>query len=232
MSRIVDVEKFFEQKREILNFIKQNEEKLGFATTSSLLLSINFDQVLVPGMALNSLELEILSKFDAIKKETDVYHEFKNMLMERDFLQGNVVEVGAGRIPRLSEVIMEERPSGLVSVTAYDPLLIYDTLSGVKLVKEPFTYETDIHDANTLYGLFPCKGSVSLIDKAIDENKNLLIAFCGCDHSDAIHGRWLGDTWADDVCDEYSERYGDRVEVSKWSENVGLSYPILTYKRK
>lgn len=92
--------------------------------------------------------------------------------------------------------------------------------------------DTDISNVDTLYGLFPCNASITLIDKAIQENKNLLIAFCGCDHSDEVHTKWVGKYWAEDVCMDYREKYGKCVEISNWNPEMGLNLPIMTYKKK
>lgn len=232
MNFCIDIDKYFEHKGEIIEFIIRNHEKYGLTSTSKLMAAFSFDSVLMPGMGLSHLELELLSKFGALRKEADVYKNFHELLRERNFLQGNVVEVGAGKYPRLCEVIMEDKPDELISVTAYDPCLVFDTIPRVKFVNKPFTKETDISEADTLYGLFPCDASITLIDKAIEENKNLMVAFCACDHSDSIHTKWIGKYWAEDVCMDYREKYGKCIEIDGWNREMGLDLPIMTYKKK
>lgn len=140
MKTRIDVDKYFEKKKEILEFVASNHERYGFEAAASLMTSFGFDSVLVSNGGINHLELELLSKFGVLRRDTDVYNKFNDFLRERDFLKGNVVEVGAGRYPRLCEVILEDKPDELVNVTAYDPKLILDTFSGVTLMKKPLQW--------------------------------------------------------------------------------------------
>lgn len=232
MSKLIDKKKYFERKEEMVNFLINNHNRYGLETTTCLATIFQFDLMLDDDHPLNYEEAEILSKFGVFKKDCDMYKKFNEFLRERDFLRGNVVEVGAGVYPRLCEVIMEDKPVELVNVTAYDPKLVFETIPGVNFVNKPFTKETNIDDVDTLYGLFPCAASITLIDKAIEENKNLLIAFCPCDHSDKEHMKWFGKYWAEDVCDDYIEKYGKKIEITKWNKEIGFDYPIMTYRRQ
>lgn len=222
--------KYFAKKREIMEFIFSNHERYGDERTACLATLFQFDFIFDEALGLSHEAMEILSKFDIFYDDTDVYKKFYSFLKERNFLRGNVLEVGAGVYPRLCEVIMDEKPPELINVTAYDPALILDTLPGVTLKKEKFTVNTNIDSVDTLYGLFPCKASIPLIDKALDEDKNLLIAFCGCDHSDSEHMKWFGKTWAEDVVDDYREIHGKKLEVFTWDKKLGLDLPIMAYK--
>ncbi len=229
MSKVINPEKYIENKGKIIDFVVDNSDKLPRGFAESFVRRVGFNIPLVME-CFDYAELELFSKFGILCEEKDLYKQFSKILRDRGLLRGNILEVGAGFYPRLGEVIMEDKPAELVRITSYDPELIVDTMSGVKLVKEPFTKSTNLDDVGTIIGMFPCGASRLMIDRAINENKNLLLAFCGCDHSDNEISAEYGDLWADAACRYYKEKCGDDMQIFSWSNEVELSYPIMEYK--
>ncbi len=231
MREIINPGKYAEQKNKILEFAELHEDKFMEAgiDPDMLILSFFLD---FPSrcQSFNHVQYELLSKFGVVNKGIDLYEIFRDILKDRDLLRGRILEVGAGVYPRLSEVIREDNSPELVKVTACDPALIVDTMSGVKLVKEPFTKSTNLDDVDTLVGLFPCEASRLMVDRAIEENKNLLLAFCNCDHSDNEIYTKHDECWADVACEYYQKKYGDAIKVLSWGKNVMIDLPIIEYK--
>lgn len=105
-------------------------------------------------------------------------------------------------------------------------------MDGAKIVKDKFTKQTNISDIDTIYGLFPCGATISMIDKACEEDKNLLLAFCPCNHTTPAHRWWAGNWWAEDVCVDYKEKYGNEIQILKWSKQYNLPYPIMVREKQ
>lgn len=176
---------------------------------------------------------QVLSKFGIINPEVDPYIKMCELLKNLSFLSGNCCEIGAGEYPRLAELIAPELERNHHKLTIYDPSTVPDKLSkGVTIVKEKFTKKTDLKGIDTLVSLFPCEVACTIIDKALDEDKNLLLAFCGCDHSTLEHQKWLGEYWAEDVCMDYREQYGKEIEIMQWPKQYGIPYPIMVRRQK
>lgn len=99
------------------------------------------------------------------------------LLSSYSFLNGNCCEVGAGSYPRLAELVLPTLQQNHHKLTIYEPNIILDKLGSAKIIKDKFTMQTNIVDVDTIYGLFPCDATISMIDKAFQENKNLLQHF-------------------------------------------------------
>lgn len=226
-----EIEMYYRLKPEILKFIYINQEKIGREKAFEMMLRIESD-ILIRGEAIfTPTEFEIFSKFGLIPKELDPYENAYNMLKEENFLHGNIVEVASGSYPRLSEIIAQ-KTSESINLTTYDPKLILDTLSGVTLRKEKFTEKTNIKNIDTIFGIFPCEATIPILEQGFENNANIFLAFCGCNHASKQHPLWFGSIWAEDVIDDYKEQYGSEIEIKYWPKEANINYPILVRKRK
>lgn len=149
------------------------------------------------------------------------------ILEDYDLLKGNICEVGAGRYPRLAELVAPKIHTNNGTLTIYDPNVLFTEHKGIKVVKDKFTKSTNIDNIDTLYGLYPCDASIILAEKAFEEDKNLVLAFCACDHSTRKHMKWLGKYWAEDFCMDYREKYGSEAEIINWSSTLNNDHPIM-----
>lgn len=223
----IDARKYYEQREEILDFITKNEDNYSISVARYLRFMITTNSVVSYNGPLATCLLQLLSKYDVIKNEKDFYKVFAETLKKYNLLNGNCCEVAAGEYPRLSEIIyptVEEKHSNL---TIYEPTLTIKKLGNAKLVKEKFTFETDISGYDTLFGMFPCEATIPLIEKSITADKNLLVAFCDCDHSTEKYPFKSGKTWADDVCANLKKEYGDELQILQWPEEIQQPTPIL-----
>lgn len=102
----------------------------------------------------------------------------------------------------------------------------------ITIVKDNFTSTTNIDTFDTIFGLYPCEASIDITLKGIEENKNLLIAFCNCDHSTEEYPLWFGDYWAIDFCSTMKERYKDKIEIIDNQITPKVKLPILIHRKK
>lgn len=163
--------------------------------------------------------------YKVIQKEREQYIAL--LLRQLQFLKGNCCEIGSGEKPSLSKLVLPEILKNKKTLTIYDPE-IAENLSNTTIHQKKFTKESDISNIDTLFGLFPCEASITMIDKAILENKNLLLAFCSCNLGTAEHRLWL----AEDICTDYQKIYGSQIEIQQWPEEYEIETPIMIRKRQ
>lgn len=78
----------------------------------------------------------------------------------------------------------------------------------------------------------PCDASIDITLKGIEENKNTLIAYCSCDHSNKIYPRGRERIWANEFCSIMKERYGNLIEIMEWEPLKDERMPILIYRKR
>lgn len=176
--------------------------------------------------------IQLFSKLQVIYSAIDPYLYICGLLKNLSFLDGNCCEVGAGAYPRLAELVQPYLKQSKHQLTIYEPDIILDKLDNARIIRDKFTKETNIADIDTIYGLFPCGATISMIDKAFEEDKNLLLAFCSCNHNTPTHQWWVGKWWAEDVCIDYREKYGSEVQILKWPKEYNLPYPIMVREKQ
>ena len=147
------------------------------------------------------------------------------------FLEGNCCEVGAGNYPRLAELTAPQIKLKKGTLTIYEPNILFTKIDNVTIIKDKFKKSTNINHIDTIYGMFPCEASITIAEKAFEEDKNLLLAFCSCDHSTKEHPKWLGTYWAEDFCMDYREKYGHEVEIIDWPTTIGIDFPIMVRQK-
>lgn len=196
----IDIEKLLLKKDEICKFILDNKDKFYEPY-------LYVDLIQSGGIIYTSLNyniLQILSKFDVLK--IDFYKKFLEMLVEYKFLNTNCLEVGSGIYPVLAEYAAPIINKNGKSLTIYDPRLAFFDINGVLAKNELFTRKTDISSFDTLYGTFTCDASEVMVEKAIVEDKNLLVAFCECNHSSIRYPSKKNEYWANTFCEYIKKR--------------------------
>lgn len=191
---IIDEEKYYAKKEKILNFIIENSQNYAdINVTFWLMKEIITDNVLKTNVQkMPATMSQILSKFGVYKEGKDEYEELCKLLEQYSFLEGNVCEVSAGRYPRLAELTAPKIKTRKGTLTIYEPNIILNNMANITIVKDKFTKSTDIAKFDTLYALYPCETTIPIIEKAYEEDKNLMLAFCGCNHStNSKHKKWI-----------------------------------------
>ncbi len=227
----INIQLLLEQKENILNYLKEYQEFYDPELTKDILFILkNPEFIGINGYTPDSCR-QILSKFNILHPKYDQYKYLANRLKELGFLNGNCCEIGAGKYPQISSLILPVLRENKKNLTIYDPKTIPSILPDINLIRENFTLNTNIENIDTLFAHHPCKATTTIIDKAIQENKNLLIAFCGCNHSNSRIPKWIGDYWCEDVCIYYREKYGKEIEIETYPNQIE-KYPIMIRKRK
>lgn len=225
---VINEEKYFEKKEEIINFIIQNSDKYG-EYFSPLLDALN-DDIPLEFQNQNPLLIrQLFSKFELYKEGKDEYQIILDLLESYGFLTGNCCEVGAGFYPRLSELVIKKLHVRNYHLTIYEPNIMFDNFKA-KIIKESFTKESNITNIQNLFALYPCEATITIAEKAFEEDKNLLLACCGCDHSTKQHPKGFSKYWAEDFCMDYKEKYGDKVKIINWPSHINNDFPIMVRK--
>ncbi len=224
----IDEKKYFQNKRKMLDFIIENKDIYGdYAMELEAIIELDLGLKLTLPATLD----QIFSKFNIYKDGKDKYLELVKLLEEYSFLEGNVCEVAAGRYPRLAELTAPKINKNGGNLTLYEPNIIFSKLDNMTIIKDKFTKNSNIDKFDTLYALYPCEATISIAEKAFEEDKNLMLAFCDCNNSTKKYPKWdIGKYWADSFCMEFSDKYGDEAEIIKWPSSTGIDTPILLRK--
>lgn len=231
---IIDAEKLLREKGNIIKFILENREVYEQIGIESLITILDNNFLLLEeSLAENFIIAELLSKFKIFKNGYDDYVKFYKLLEKNNFIEGNCLEIASGLYPRLAEIIKESHYKKDYNLTIYEPKKIIRIANDITVNREKFTKDTNIKQVDSIWGIHPCGASIDMTLKGIEENKNLAIAFCGCDHSTSEFPHWFGDYWAIDFCCEMKERYGESIEIFEWNRpKTKKKLPVLVHKKR
>jgi len=180
---------------------------------------------------------QITDEIDILDDEYNIYTGFANLVNNTFDINRSVVEVGSGKLPRLSIKIRGLQTKGDVYV--YDPILTKRDYDDKHLIlkREKFNKDTIIPKDSLIISFMPCEYTADLIEYATDNKHDFMIALCGCNHyyspyvdfDDSLHD-WYANM-------EYLARRG--IEENNLGE-FGMTYlkkyddpyPILYNKRK
>lgn len=229
---VINREKYLEEKDNIIRFILENEDLYNIGELMLLFHNFLSDEILNEKYITITEIAALLSKFVIINEENDIYFKFYKLLESLGFIKGNILEVGSGPYPRLAEVIKDNHQKSDYNLTIYEKSSVFNIDKKITIVKDEFTSTTNIDTFETIFGLYPCEASIDITLKGIEENKNLLIAFCNCDHSTEEYPLWFGDYWAIDFCSTMKERYKDKIEIIDNQITRKVKLPILIHRKK
>lgn len=173
----------------------------------------------------------LIDSADILPKQFDVYENFYNVLLEYFRIDTNILEVGCGEIPKLGNIIASHQfkiNSG--SITVYDnSLKITKTkYPNLKLNKKLFTESTDIKNIDLLIGQCPCNGTRVLINKALEEKKDLFVGICNCENEGKLNSMLLREAMIKDYCD-LIRNFNRKIDVI---HDDNLSFPIIASRRR
>lgn len=121
----------------------------------------------------------------------NIYQEYLNYLVKTypNFYEKNILEISCGEYPAFVELIATEiyRNKANGTITGIDPAVIFSKLNimekQIDLYQEEFCTTTDISDKDLLLGVLPCDATMSIINKACSEEKEMSIMPCKCMHN-------------------------------------------------
>ena len=148
-----------------------------------------------------------------------------------DIKNKKILEIGGGVLPRLGKRISTVLNTGKIVV--YDPRLSHyeQSTDKMRLVKDKFIRGNNINDADLMIGLMPCEAAEVIIDAAIDNNVDFVLALCeGGFHGDEYDFYDSPEEWISSMV-----RYADReVEYRgmgklkvKYLDKYGSPYPVI-----
>jgi len=171
------------------------------------------------------------------------YHKHLKLLKKLFPIDGNIVEVGSGRIPAFANLLASEQGKiGKGTITLYEPLLVQlePKYSNMTFHKEFFDEDTDISKADLVVGIMPCDATESILANAIKHNIDFYVAMCGCVHSPLSSMSMFGygtspEIYQHEVIENahalIKEYASYHMEVTQL-KNTPLNYPILYSRRE
>ena len=175
---------------------------------------------------------EVYDELGIIPDESNIYIGFIKLLSEiYDIKNKKILEIGGGVLPRLGKRISTVLNTGKIVV--YDPRLSHyeQSTDKMRLVKDKFIRGNNINDADLMIGLMPCEAAEVIIDAAIDNNVDFVLALCeGGFHGDEYDFYDSPEEWISSMV-----RYADReVEYRgmgklkvKYLDKYGSPYPVI-----
>lgn len=126
---------------------------------------------------------QIYSSVGLINPKYDLYFQFLNKIKEKFGIDKNILEVGAGFYPALSEKIdKQQNLIGKGTITAYDPNLIVNNLGNINLNKEYFNSQTPLNNIDLIVAVWPCHATEDIIKISCNNNIDFSIVLCNCIH--------------------------------------------------
>ena len=195
-----------------------------------------FDEIVEEGFPLETfLVKQILDEMGLLPDKYNLYKGYLEVVKKYFTLNCNIIEVGGGYYPRLAKIISKEQSRG--SITVYDPNLVINKLSGIKLIKDNFSYDTDIRSCDLLLALAPCEATKIAIEKANKESKEYCVALCGCSHfgteelreHNSISNSWCQEMW--NLAKETAPK-DNEVMIDYMAEYYDYPYAIILSKKR
>jgi len=216
----INEKRLMDTKDEILDFFSRYSNEYD-----ERLLAL-YKEAIISGRMVDRDLAQIYSKFDVLDGENDSFKIFANLLNKYKFLNTNCCEVAAGKYPRLAEIIYPTLKENNKSLIIYDPDIVIHSLYDIEIKKELFTETTDLTGIETLFGTFTCEATTTLVEKALNENKNLLVALCSCDHSSGKYPREFGEYWYESFCNILKKQYQGDISIINWPHDR-FKMPII-----
>jgi len=197
----------------------------------SCILNYNSSSTFMPADA-----REVWDYLGILPNDLNIYVGFLKLLRDNFNIEDrNIIEVGGGVLPSFGRRIIPHLRNG--KLTIYDPRLsVYEAESSkLKLVRDKFTKKTSLGDCDLLIGLMPEEAVEVLIDRAVDNGIDFMVALSdGGPHGDAYDFYEDGDEW------RHSQIYSAEVGIEKanmgklgiqYMKEYGNPYPVVYNNR-
>ena len=179
--------------------------------------------------------LEEIGYYDE-NTEKSGYNAFIKILDNEFGIDKNIIEIAGGVVPTLGHRIFLKQSSG--TITIYDPRLsnYYKENNRFILKKEKFKRNTDTSKADILIGFMPCVATQAILENALDNKKDFLIAMCeGGPHGDEFDFYEDADEWTEAMlC--LAERGLEKNDMGElkvlYFDKYNSPYPLIYNKRK
>ena len=176
---------------------------------------------------------QVYAYLGILPEEQNIYKKCLDIIKEEYGLEQNILEIGAGAIPIFSMYVDEEQKNG--SITAYDKYLVPNKLGNIKIYKKNFTMNDSTKDYNLVVGIYPCDASYMLIQKAAEENKDMLLLSCDCTHFSTGYLQFNMpdiDEWHDYLYYRACTKYENKKEIVRKKIMCGELPKTLIYTKR
>lgn len=175
---------------------------------------------------------EVYDELGIIQDDNNIYLGFIELIRNiYDIDDMKIVEVGGGVLPRLGKRLSDIISTG--SITVYDPRLsVYESNNEkLRLVRENFSINTNISDADLLIGLMPCEACDVIVESALMYEKNFILALCeGGAHGEEFDYFEDEEEWQNSIIrqtkKEVEEKGMGKLKI-KYLKEYGNPYPII-----
>lgn len=178
---------------------------------------------------------QIYQALNLLEENENPYVGFRDLIENKFGLDINILEIGGGVYPALSDVISKRQNEiGKGSITVYDPLLSRNVnLKGVSLQKQSFSRYENVEHFDLIIGKEPCAATMEVIGSSEINNKDLLLSPCKCYHllpDDFYDGKDPLQGWYKYIL-SILKRSGS-VDTDYLESSTRYDNPIYTLKRK
>jgi len=185
--------------------------------------------------------MQVYSELDIYPSPAVFYKRHLELIKKHFPITGNVLEIGSGRIPAFANLLASEQLKlGKGTVTIYEPLLVEMTPkhSNITIHKEEFTPSTDVKPYDLITGILPCDVTETILESAIENQKDFYVAMCGCVHSPLSYFYGFYGTspqlYQEEVIEKAKslvKQYDDGELMVTRLKNTEINYPILYNRR-
>lgn len=124
---------------------------------------------------------QLLAKMNILTANENEYYKMFEYLKNQFDLGCDILELGGGHYPILSEYIDSyQRNVGRGTITVMDPNLVVSKLGNIKLEKKHFNASTDITPYKLVIAVSPDDMFKTIVSKCAQDNIEYFIAICSC----------------------------------------------------
>jgi len=124
---------------------------------------------------------QLLAKMNILTSNENEYYKMFEYLKNHFDLGCDILELGGGHYPILSEYIDSfQRNIGRGTITVMDPNLVVSKLGNIKLEKKHFNASTDITPYKLVIAVSPDDMFKTIVSKCAQDNIEYFIAICSC----------------------------------------------------
>ncbi len=180
--------------------------------------------------------LQIFDELGILPDEQNPYIAFSKTLNECfDVKDKNVIEIGGGRLLRLSKRIASIQDRGTITVYDTKPLINNKENLKLKVVEQKFLGASDAKNADVLIGLLATSSAETVLKAAMEANKDFMIALFNKQNLNLFCEDTV--TTLDDIkkfTNSMEEKIADsnlgKLKIKHLKE-IGQAYPIIYNER-
>ena len=186
---------------------------------------------------------QFYKEYDLLRKESDMYQAFKNVIKHNhgDLSNTTILDVGGGLVPQLGRELAKEAKHVMV---VDKNIVDKNNPNNLEVIKREIKSYKDLPSADIIVGLLPCEITRDIIDHACNYNEDFVIALCGCINDIILSGRLkINNMTKDDIANEsvyqsivYAlegvQEHQELGDVIEYASPYQFPYPVIGNKRR